>query len=188
MVLSGFTTVRETSIPSINVDEPVFRSFNDQSADAQGSGGNPNIITVITASPHGAEIGDTVYFKGSASSYDVIAATITSVPQDDELTFEITTNTVTLLITGVLIVYDSYELNEDTPTNLSVFVHMDVQIGTASQLKITKDNQNYYPIANGELVVGTIFKSQPIQLGNKFNIRLSIAQTTPLLANLLLEE
>lgn len=189
MTRTGFTLVRETTNLTIKAEEPVFRSFTDESADAQGSGGNPNIITVITASPHGAEIGDTVYFKGITDPYDVLAATITSVPQDDELTYEVTTNIITTLITGVLIIYDSYELDEDTPPNLGPFIHLDLTFGSLGHVSITLDNgTTWRPLNNENDLIGTVFFSKPIIKGDAFNVRFEVNQGGLTNARLFLEE
>lgn len=77
-----------------------------------------------------------------------------------------------------VLVPDPYTLTEDLG-ELGVFVHLNVGTNLLSILEISKNQTDYVPIANGEQVIGTIFKSEPIKFGDKFNARFVEAFTDP---------
>lgn len=71
---------------------------------------------------------------------------------------------------------DDYSLPDDSPDDLMQFLHLSISLVDAAIVYVTEDAVQY-PLNNGELLLGKVFRSIPIKKGISYNIEVSVAQT-----------
>jgi len=179
---SGFPVVRETTPGDKLANEELFLKNTLSITGIDGDGLVPNTVSVTTSVAHNLAIGDTVTIAGVVTQTDYnldIGVTVTSITSTTIFEYETTNHTeADADTTGSVRVLDPYGITE-TNQDLGVFVHLNVGTNLLSILQITKDGVNYVPISNNEQVIGTVFKSEPMQLGDKFNARFVGAFAAP---------
>lgn len=173
MTNSGFPNVREITPGTFAVNQEFFV---DRILDLQfikGDGNVPNIVN-CTVNDHGLEVGDTVTIFGvSTADYNLdIGVSVVNIIGPNSFEYSTTNhiNTTTVLNSGDARVLDPYTF-DDTVDNLGQFVHLNAGLDASSIIEITKDGINYVQIANGDGLVGDIFRSLILKNGDKLNVR-----------------
>ena len=193
MGLGGFT-IEKTFVhpPTYPANRPLFVKGSASLTQIQGDGGTPNTITVTVPSiPEDVGVGNEILIESvTPTDYNETGVFITKINSLTEFEYETTSHTnSTLANSGLIVFLDPFKLSDDTPPQLAQFVHMDLLVGLASIVQLTKDGGvNWYSVANNEQQLGAVFRSEPIKLGDLFNVRFVTAQTIQISGELLLEE
>ncbi len=174
MTNSGFPIERETVPGNKVANEELFLKNTLSITGIDGDGLATNTVTVTTSTPHDLAVGDTITIAGVVTQTDYnldIGVTVTSITSTTIFEYE-TTNHIEADAdtTGNVRVLDPYSITE-TNEDLGVFVHLNTGTNLLSVLEITKDGINYVPIGNNDQVIGDVFKSTPMKIGDLINAR-----------------
>ena len=142
--------------------------------DIDGNGLVPNTVDVITSVPHGLKVGDTITIAGVVTQTDYnldIGVTVVTIISPTNFLYETTNHTeADLDTTGSVRVLDPYSF-DDTVDNLGQFVHLNAGLSGSTNIEIAKDGINYVLLANGDSLIGDIFRSEILKNGQKLNVR-----------------
>lgn len=179
MVNSGFPAVRNIATGTFVAGQEFFIDRIIFFATIQGDGNTPNIVSVTTDGVHGLSVGDTLTIINVATQTDYnldIGVTVTAITSDTAFQYE-TTNHINSVedTTGNARVLDPYTFDDITTNDLGVFVHLSAGLSALSTIESTRDGINYVLLANGENLVGDIFRSFIVNIGDVVNFRIGSA-------------
>lgn len=186
VINSGFTIVRETDTPTATgspltnkkANEELFLKLTTTMAKIDGDGGTPtNIVTVdhnlgvpfvVGAIITIADVGGLTDFNKD------VGVVITEIVSSTKFKYETTKHSESGSITGsfTIRILDPYVLTEeDISSTLQTFVHLSTSNTILSTLEVTRNNKDYAVLANDEKLVGDVFRTITMKLGDSFNAR-----------------
>lgn len=176
MTNSGFPNVREITEKTFAANGNFFIDRTLTIAAIEGTGASPiNTVGVETTTAHGLSVGDSVTITDVPTQTDYNldnSVIVTAIGSIIIFEYETSNHTNSTLDTGggTVTVLDPYIVNE-TVNDLGQFVHLNAGLDASSIIEITKDATNYVQLANGDSLIGDIFRSIIVKNGDKINFR-----------------